>query len=488
MEIKKAPKKNELLEKVGGYMSKQEKKLVSDSYDFAEKAHEGQSRMAGGKFINHPAAVAYILADMGLESTMISAALLHDVIEDTSYTHSDIKEKFSEEIADIVEGDTKIGELKYKGVERYVENWRRLFMAMAKDIRVMIIKLADRAHNIQTIDVHSEDKIYKRALESLEIYAPTAGRLGMDVIKEEIENKAFPHVYPEEYKKTKELTEKELDEKLDYFLELKQEVKKTLKQKDIKLEKVQTRKKSLYEIYKESQKNYRDLKLYDVIAINIVVSSTEDCYDTLGVIHSNYKPLRERIKDYISQPKPNGYQALHTTVFSEDKMIEFQIRSTRMNQEAKYGAATYWSDKIDQKSEPDEERSWAQAFGQIEQDIKGLDDLEQIKVDYLKSKIFAFTPKGEVINLPEDSTPIDFAYEISEDLGNNCASARVNNKKVNLDTKLKNGDVVEIISKESRDTPKKEWLNSVKTSKAKQKIKSSLEQKDSKWLNTEFFK
>ncbi|MFB6226013.1 MAG: bifunctional (p)ppGpp synthetase/guanosine-3',5'-bis(diphosphate) 3'-pyrophosphohydrolase [Candidatus Paceibacteria bacterium] len=486
MEVETSPTIEKLLNQVDKYATDPELDLIERAYEFADEAHEGQTRMTGKKFIKHPLAVAQILADMKMEPTMIAAALMHDVIEDTQFDFEDIEQEFNQEIAKLVEGDTKIGELKYKGVERFVENWRRLFVAMAGDVRTMIIKLADRVHNIQTIENHPKKKLYKRALESLEIYAPIAGRLGINQFKKEIENKAFPHVYPEKYEQTKELVENKLDEELGYFTHMKEEMRKELLRKTIELSSVEIYEKSLYEIYKESQKQGRELKLYDFLALKVIVSSKAKCYDSLGIIHSSYTPLRERIKDYISQPKANGYQALHTTVFAEEnKMVEFHIYSDKMEQIAKYGVATYWSEGVDiEKTQANLE--WAQDIAREGIDIEGLEGLEQVKVDHLKTRIFVFTPQGEVINLPEGATPVDFAYEISSKLGNSCKKAIINTKKTSLDTKLKNGDVVKIITDEDQTLPDKDWLDFVKTYKAKQEIESA-QQENNGWSGPGLF-
>jgi len=486
MQVKKDVTIDELIQRAESYCSDSNLNMIKGSFSFAKQAHQGQTRMTGKPYIKHPLAVAYIIADIGLEPPMICAALMHDVIEDTDRTYGDIKQEFTEEIADLVRGDTKIGELKYKGVERYVENWRRLFLSMAEDVRTMIIKLADRVHNIQTVEVHPEDKIYKRCLESLEIYAPIAGRLGMIKFKEEIENKAFPHVHPEEYKKIKNLAENKLDQKENFFETTIKKIKERLKGEPLDINEIRIKKKGLYEIYKENKKQDRDLKLYDLIAIIVVVSSPQVCYDTLGYLHSFYKPVRDRIKDYISQPKPNGYQSLHTTVFNDGNLVEFQIRTNKMDLEAKHGAATYWSEENFTDSPPEAEITWAKAFSKVQNEINGLQDLEEVKVDYLKSKVFVFTPDGKVINLPEGSTPIDFAYQISPELGNNCKAARVNNKLTELSSPLKNGDVVKIIT-EKDHCPKQKWLEFVKTSKAKKKIKTALKENDSAWLGPNFF-
>lgn len=487
MEVETSPTIEKLLEQVEKYTDDTELDLIKRAYEFADKAHEGQMRMSGKKFVKHPLAVALILAYMKMEPTMVAAALMHDVIEDTRFGFEDIEQEFNREIAKLVEGDTKIGEVKYKGVERFVENWRRLFVAMAGDVRTMIIKLADRVHNIQTIENHPKKKLYKRALESLEIYAPIAGRLGINEFKKEIENKAFPHVYPEKYEQTKKLVKNKLDEELGYFTHMKEETKKELLRKNIEINSVEIYEKSLYEIYKESQRQGRDLKLYDFLALKVVVSSKAECYDALGIIHSFYKPLRERIKDYISQPKTNGYQALHTTVFAEEnKMLEFHIYSEKMEQIAKYGVATYCSEGVNiEKTQAN--LKWAQDIAQKDIDIEGLEGLEQVKVDHLKTRIFVFTPQGEIINLPEGATPVDFAYEISSKLGNSCTAARVNTKKAKLNTKLKNGDVVKVITDENQKAPDRSWLKFVKTYKAKQEIESAQEEKDG-WYGPGLFR
>ena len=466
-----------LIEKIRTYLPKADFDLVRRAYKFAEIAHEGQTRKSGEPYIIHPLATAHILADMRIDPVIVTAALLHDVPEDTKITLEEVKQEFGSEIGSLVEGITKLGKLKYRGVERYIENLRKMFVAMAEDIRVMIIKFADRIHNLQTLGSLPPQKQYRIALESLEIYAPIANRLGMGEIKGMLEDLAFEYIYPKEFQKVKLIRDEKMKGKDEYLQAMQTIVERELKDSGVKIISIHGRNKRLYSLYQKMSRKENDIaQIYDLVAIRIIVPSMADCYATLGILHKIWRPLKGRIKDYISQPKPNGYQSLHTTVFSDNgEIIEYQIRTAEMHDEAEFGIAAHWH--YDEKGSrlPSKEIKWAKELATIQKEILNkLSDLDAIKVDFLQSRIFVFTPKGDVIDLPEGSTPIDFAYHIHTEIGNKCNGARVNDHIVNLGTELKNGDVVAIIIDKSRKGPSPDWLNIAQTHTAKERIKNYL--------------
>lgn len=479
---------DDLIEKIQVYKEDADTEIVRLAYDYAKQAHEGQMRKSGKPYITHPLAAAHIVANMRIDPIVVTATLLHDVPEDTEKTLDDLEDNFGKDIRKMVSGITKLGKLKYRGVERYIENLRKLFVSMAEDVRTMIIKFADRVHNLSTLEHLPEKKRYRIALESLEIYAPIAGRLGMDEFKGRLQDLSFKYVHPEEYKRVKKLREERLAGKEDYFKKIGKKTKQELEEADIDVVNVEGRNKRLYSFYKKLEKKGEATKIYDLIALRVIVPCVADCYAALGTLHKIWKPMRGRIKDYISQPKPNGYKSLHTTVFSEKgNMIEFQIRTEEMHQEAQYGVAAHWHYDQHGASVTPEKLDWVEEFADIQQNmLNRLEDLEELKVDYLKKRLFVFTPQGDVIDLPEGSTSVDFAYKIHTEIGNTCVSARVNNKVVSLDSTLKNGDVVEIITDEERKGPNPDWLEFVKTSKAKSKIKSAQKDSISGWLKSVF--
>lgn len=464
-----------LLKKVGDYAPKADLDMVRLAYEFADHAHAGQKRKSGEPYIEHPLAAAHIVADMSIDPIIVIATLLHDVPEDTAVTLDDIQKNFGEEIAHLVEGITKLGKLKYRGVERYIENLRKMFVAMAEDVRVMIIKFADRIHNLQTLDALPPQKQYRVALESLEIYAPIANRLGMAEMKGELEDLSFQYVYPKEYERVKKIREEKLAGKEQLLKDIQTHAKKELAAAGIRFFDIYGRNKRLYSLYQKLlRKDNQTAKIYDLVAIRIIVSTIADCYVTLGILHRLWRPMKGRIKDYISQPKPNGYQSLHTTVFTEEgELIEFQIRTPQMHEEAEYGIAAHWHYDEHGSRLPKKDMAWARELAVIQKDIlKKLSDLEEMKVDFLQTRIFVLTPKGDVIDLPEGATPVDFAYHIHTDIGNKCSGALINDKMVSLDTSLKNGDVVEIILDRNRKGPNADWLKFVKTHTARTHIKN----------------
>lgn len=463
-----------LLAKIRSYDPKADFDMIRLAYEFAAKAHEGQFRKSGEAYIVHPLAAAHILTNMRIDPVIVVATLLHDVPEDTAVTLEEIEKNFGSDIASMVRGITKLGKLKYRGVERYIENLRKMFVAMAEDVRVMIIKFADRIHNLRTLDSLPPPKQYRIALESLEIYAPIASRLGMDEMKGELEDLAFQYVYPAEYQRVKKIRDEKLSGKTEYFKKIQDKAFEELKHAGIRVLSIQGRNKRLYSFYQKlKRKGDEATKIYDLFAIRIIVPSMADCYATLGILHKIWKPLKGRIKDYISQPKPNGYQSLHTTIFGDDgEIVEFQIRTEQMQEEAEYGIAAHWHYDENGSRRPSREIQWAKELADIQKEILNkLSDLEAIKVDFLQTRIFVFTPKGDVIDLPEGATPVDFAYHIHSEVGDKCTGALINDKMVSLDTTLKNGDVIEIILDKNRKGPSQDWLEFVKTHTARTHIK-----------------
>ncbi len=464
--------------------------LIRRAYEFADEAHRGQLRKSGEPHINHSIATAQLLADWHLPSAIIAAGLLHDTPEDTHRTIKDIELAFGSDIAHIVEGETKLDRLKYVGIDRYVENLRKLFLAMAKDVRVVFVKFADRAHNLLTLDALPEAKRYRIARETLQIYSPIAGRLGMGEMKGLLEDLAFPYVYPKEHAWLTELVKKKFEEKKQHLKKVERIVKEELARAKIKTLDIHGRTKHLYSLYRKLLKRDRDLeKVYDLVALRIILKDVADCYAVLGVVHSRFKPLKGRIKDYIAQPKPNGYQSLHTTVFSDDgKIIEFQIRTKEMHDDAEYGIAAHWRyDEQDKKAAPSpRQQRWMDELARIQKELDDrkafLETLEEMKIDLFENRIFVFTPKGDVLDLPEDSTPIDFAYAIHTDIGNRCAGARVNEELGPLDRKLNSGDIVEIITDAKRRGPSADWLKFAKTRNARSKIKAATRHSMTDWL------
>lgn len=449
--------------------------LIKKAYLFAEKAHIGQKRATGEPYIIHSLNTAITLAELGLDSTTIAAGLLHDVPEDTKITLEEINKEFGEEIRNIVMRVTKLGTIKYRGMERYIENLRKMFIAMAEDIRVIFIKFADRLHNLRTLYALPKDKQKRIAEETLEIYAPIASRLGMSELKGKLENLAFSYVYPEEFAKLNHLISQEYEDRSKLLYKIKINLSEHLKDANINFISIKGRTKHLYSIYKKLLRHNREiLKIHDIVALRIILENINDCYATLGIIHQIWKPLKGRIKDYIAQPKPNGYQSLHTTVFCEKETVEFQIRTKKMDEEAEYGIAAHWY--YDQKgsNKPDKQAvRWMEEINSWRKEVEeNKQYLDSLKIDVFQNRIFVFTPKGDVIDLPEESTPIDFAYHIHTDIGNKCIASRINDHIAQLDTKLKSGDMVEIIIDPKKKSPNRNWLKFVKTNLAKTRIKS----------------
>lgn len=479
------PALQDLLDLVLEYSTPSDAENVRLAYDFAAEAHKGQMRRSGVPYIMHPLATACILAQMQIEINIVIAALLHDVPEDTEVTLEDIEKNFGADIANMITGITKLGKLKYRGVERYIENLRKMFVAMAEDVRVMIIKFADRIHNLSTLDSLPEKKRFRIALESLDIYAPIAHRLGMGEFKGLLEDLSFPYIYPKEYKRVKEIRNQVTTEKSMYLEKIIQIVRSELDTLNVQYRSIHGREKQLYSLYQKLlRKNWQVENVYDVMAARIIVKELGDCYAALGIVHKLWRPLRGRIKDYIAQPKPNGYQSLHTTVFCEDgRIMEFQIRTVAMHEEAEYGIAAHWHYDENGSRLPARDIQWAKELVMMQKEIlTNIKDLEEMKIDFFQNRIFAFTPKGDVIDLPEDATPIDFAYHIHTEVGNKCSAAKINDQMVSLDTPIKSGDVVEITTDKNRKGPSPDWLKFVKTHMAKTHIKNYIQSSNSSWI------
>lgn len=470
----------EILELVGPEINKKDTILIEKAYSFAEKAHEGQKRESGEPYFTHVFETAKNLARFGMDAKTIAAGLLHDVLEDTEISEKTLTDEFGEEIVFLVKGITKLGTLKYRGHERHVESLRKFFIAIANDIRVVVIKFADRLHNLKTLEYLREDKRRRIALESIEVYAPLANRLGMGKLKGEIEDAAFPYAYPKEYAEIEELIKEKKESFKKYLEEVRTQIEKELKKNKIRYYEIDYRIKHKYSLYKKLLRYEKDIeKIYDIVALRVVVESVEDCYRVLGIVHSIWKPLPNRIKDYIALPKLNGYRSLHTTIFTgSGGVAEIQIRTKEMHAEAAYGIAAHFAYKEKNDKKINENKSKFEWIEELK-NIKDLPDkpekfLENIKMDFFSDRIFVFTPVGDVIDLPKDSSPIDFAYAIHSDIGSHIASARINKKIAPLSAKLKNSDIVEIITKKDAH-PSSKWLDYAKTTMAKKHIKTYLE-------------
>lgn len=480
-----------LLEKILGNPAYKEadRKLIQKAFDVALRAHEGQKRLSGEEYMHHPLHAAYFLSELGLDATTIAAALLHDTIEDTSITPKYIREEFGKEIEFLVEGVTKLGKIEYTAKQdpkskkeavdysHHLSSLKKMFFAMAEDIRVILIKLADRYHNMETLKYQNKEGQRQIALETLEIYAPIAARLGMGRLKGQLEDLAFPYVYPEEYSAfIKEVQEKYKDT-ARYIERTKPIIKRHLTDAGIKVLDMHSRAKHYYSLYQKLRRKGVDPeKVFDLVAMRIIVPDIKSCYEALGVIHKFYRPFPGLIKDYIALPKPNGYQSLHTTIFCEKgKVVEIQIRTEDMHEHAENGIAAHWAYSEAGKKKvtiaDKREIQWVSQLKNFLKDTKTGEGFSNLKIDFFKNRIFAFTPKGDVKDLPEGATPIDFAYAIHGDLGHCVTGAKVNEKMVPLSFELKNGDVVEILKGKNKK-PSFDWLEFVKTNEAKRRIRS----------------
>ena len=468
-----------ILEAVKRYQPNADTDLIRRAYELADAAHKGQKRVSGEDYIIHPLAVAKILTDLQIDDITISAAILHDVVEDTTHTLDEMRELFGDEVAMLIDGVTKLGRIQYKSKEeQQLESYRKMFLAMAKDIRVIMIKLADRLHNMRTLKYMREDKQKRIARETIEIYAPLANRLGISNVKWELEDLCLRYLDPKAYYALVESVKQKRQERQAFIDEAHEQIVEKLEEAHITAE-IQGRAKHFYSIYKKMKRDQKDIsEIYDLSALRVLVDSVKDCYGVLGIIHAMWKPLPGRFKDYIAMPKSNGYQSLHTTVICRGYPLEIQIRTFAMHKVSEYGVAAHWKYKEAGKSvgatrEYDQKMSWLRQMVSLQHE---LDDpreyFEALKVDVFSDEVFVFTPKGDVVDLPKGSIPIDFAYRIHTEVGHHCVGAKVNSKIVPLEYKLKNGDIVSIITNKSNNGPSRDWLNIVASSETRTKIRS----------------
>lgn len=444
--------------------SDEEKGLVRKASDFAKKAHEGQKRLNGEPYYNHLFETAKSLTELGMDVTTISAGFLHDVLEDTETKAETIEKEFGKEVLFIVEGVSKLGTLKYRGADRHNESLRKLLLATSKDLRVLIVKLCDRLHNIRTLSFIPAEKQKRIAMETIEIYAPIANRLGIRKLSRELEDLSFPYANKEGFEEISSLFKKSYAEKLEKLEKFRKSVMKELAKAGFVNFRSDYRVKGLYSLYKKYLKNKKDIEsIYDLLAMRIIVEKTEDCYRALGIIHAAWKPLPGRIKDYIAFPKLNGYQSMHTTVFTGDgDLVEIQIRTEEMHDEAEYGVAAHSLYKAGDKDRK-QITPWLEAMTSRSTD--------EIKKDFLSEKIFVFTPHGDVVDLPVGSSAIDFAYAIHSDLGDKMSGTKINGKFCSISTTLLGGEIVEVITNKNAH-PTAKWLEHVKTGFAKKHIKN----------------
>lgn len=483
---------NKLIAKCSTYIEDFELEKIKFAILLAEKSHLGQKRISGTDFIVHPLRVAIRLASIKMDADVICAAALHDTLEDTNLDPALIKKKLGNNVVELVRSVTKLSkvqiskswfpfsrikETQLPEFERQVENLRRMMVAISNDARVVVIKLADKLDNMETLNFMSKEKQEKIAREVIEIYAPIAQRLGIGEWKGMLEDLAFPYLYPKEYEYVRKLSIPKIRVRELYLKKISKKVKRILKQNGIEAQ-IDFRAKRLYSLYKKLEKYDNDMgKIYDLVAIRIIVADVEECYKTLGIIHGLWKPLFSRIKDFISLPKPNGYQSIHTTVFcDEGQIVEFQIRTRKMHYQAEFGIASHWiyeSKKLSRMPNKSEIH-WLKDFFRLQKNTTSPQELEgTFKRDYFKNRIFVFTPKGDVKDLPFDATPVDFAYAVHSGIGNRCAGAKVNGKIAPLDSQLENGDIVEILIKKSAH-PRADWLNFAKTHLARSNIRRNL--------------
>ena len=468
----------ELINKIKKYAKDADVNLVEKAYYFGKKAHDGQFRKSGEPYFIHPIAVANILCDMELDIETIIAGLLHDVVEDTEYTYEDIEKEFSKEIADLVDGVTKLGQIKYQSKEEtQAENLRKMFLAMAKDIRVILIKLADRLHNMRTLKFMPPEKAKAKAIETLEIYGGIANRLGISMIKWELEDLALRYIDPEGYYKLVERVAKKRSQREAYIENVINILNKLFDDVSIKCN-VYGRPKHFYSIYRKMQNKHKTFQeIYDLMAVRIIVDTVKDCYAVLGMIHTLWTPMPGRFKDYIAMPKANMYQSLHTTVIGPDgEPLEIQIRTKEMHTIAEYGIAAHWKYKEGNNSQKqtsiEGKLKWLRQMIEWEQDLKDPQEfMDALKEDVFSSQVYVFTPKGDVVELPAESTPIDFAYRVHTNVGNKCVGAKIDGRIVTLDYKLQNGNIVEILTSSNSNGPSRDWINIVKTPNAKSRIR-----------------
>lgn len=461
-------------------LSEVDKTRITKAFELSKKAHQEQKRFSGEPYIIHPFEVAKILAEMKADVDTICAGLLHDTVEDGHLTLKDIEKEFGKTVAFMVDGVTKLGKLKYQGLERHVESLRKLFVAMAKDIRVLMIRLADRLHNVRTLDHVRPDKQKRIAIETLEIYAPLANRLGIWRLKGMLEDASFPYALPEEYKEVVSLRKTKGKESIKRLEKIYRTLSKEAVSQGIIDIQIDYRIKYLYSLYAKLKRHNMDIsQIYDISALRVIVPTVADCYQVLGLIHSLWKPVPGRLKDYIANPKPNGYQSIHTTILTGDgSMAEIQIRTKAMQYEAEYGIASHLSYNESGKPKSggtlSKKVAWIKELIEWQKNANQEEFLTDLKTDFFQDRIFVFTPKGDVIELPKGATPIDFAYAIHSEIGDHAYSVKVNNKMSALNKPLSSHDVVEIETKKNAH-PTSKWLNYCQTSMAKRHIKSYLQ-------------
>ena len=477
--MQEAPDLQTLVKKFKEYNPNQDTSLIEKAYHFAEKAHTGQKRESGEPYFTHCCHVASILMDFNLDEDTICAGLLHDTVEDTSITLEDLKREFNKEIAHMVQGVTKISDLKFSSTdEETVENWRKMLIAVAEDVRVILIKLADRTHNMRTMDVMPPEKQKFKAYETISLYAPLAQRLGMFTIKTDLEDLSFKYLYPQEYADLKQQVEARTADRKAALDNFKAHLEPTLKTAGLEC-RILARAKNYYSIYRKMKSHHCTFEeIQDSLGVRIITKNLQDCYKALGVVHNVFKPIAGTFTDYIATPKANMYQSIHTTVLSPTgDIIEIQIRTEEMHRTCEYGIAAHWRYKmgnVKQDKNFDEKINWIRRWIEWQQDLTAPREfLEGFKTDVNLQQIFVFTPRADVKSLPEGSTPIDFAYAIHTDIGDHYVGAKVNNRMVRMDYTFKTGDVCEIITRKNGE-PKRDWLEFAKTAVARSNIKRYL--------------
>lgn len=465
-----------LLDKIKSYTTDPNLDIIIEAHEFAKEAHEGQYRISGRPFVKHPLEVALIMAELELDVISIAGALLHDVVEDTEVSFTQLRNEFGEEITLLVNGVTKLSKIAFQSKEeQQAESLRKMFLAMAKDIRVILIKLADRLHNMRTLEHMPKKKRKSKAEETIEIYAPLAHRLGIFRLKWELEDLSFKYLEPNKYYELTNRIASNREEREEYIEKCISEIEDQLEESGISAH-MYGRPKHLYSIYQKMVEQDKDFsEIYDLIALRVIVNNVKECYQVLGTIHEIWNPMPGRIKDYIAMPKSNMYQSLHTTVIGpEGDPLEIQIRTWEMHRTAEYGIAAHWRYKGGTKSNEEFEKkiSWLRQLLEWQRDLQDATEfMETLKIDLFEDEVFVFTPKGDVVSLPQGATPVDFAYNIHTEVGHTCVGAKVNSKIAPLEYKLENGDIVEVLTSKNSNGPSRDWLNFVKTSKAKSKIK-----------------